>query len=153
MLSAASALLSRLAPSEAVSRRDFATLFLMAALHIAALVIMVVTELDVSTKVTFLLVWALLNCFWLAALRRPAIAALLSLAFVIALILLSQFKYEKLWMTVNFVDVMIIDQDTVAFLLGVMPWLRWRLLLGALIAVPLVVFVWRLDPFRVRLRS
>jgi Sulfatase len=153
MLSAASALLGRLAPSEAVSRRDFATLFLMASLHIAALVIMAVTELDVSTKVSFLAFWALLNFFWLTLLRRPAIAALLSLAFVVALILLSQFKYDKLWMTVNFVDVMVIDQDTAAFLLGVMPWLRWRLLLGAAIAVPLLVFIWRLDPFRVRLRS
>jgi hypothetical protein len=153
MLSAASTLLSRLAPSEAVSRRDFATLFLMAALHIAALIIMAVTELDLATKVTFLLVWALLNSFWLAALRRPAIAALLSLAFVVALILLSQFKYEKLWMTVNFVDVMIIDQDTVAFLLGVLPQLRWQFLFGAAIGIPLIVLVWRLDPFRVRLRS
>src|SRR5664279_1649685 len=106
MLSAASAMLSRLAPSEALSRRDFATMFLMAALHIAALVIMAVTELDVSTKVSFLAFWALLNFFWLAILRRPAIAGLLSLSFVGALILLSQFKYEKLWMTVNFVDVM-----------------------------------------------
>jgi hypothetical protein len=153
MLSAASALLSRLAPSEAVSRRDFATLFLMAALHIAALVIMAVTEFDLATKVTFLLVWAMLNCFWLVALRRPAIAALLSLAFVIALILLSQFKYEKLWMTVNFVDLMIIDEDTVAFLLGVLPQLRWQLLLGTAIGIPLMVLVWRLDPFRVRLRA
>ena len=43
-------------------------------------------------------------------LRRPAIAALLSLAMVVALIMLSQFKYDKLMMTVNFVDLMVIDQ-------------------------------------------
>ena len=48
-------------------------------------------------------------------LRRPAIAALLSLAMIVALILLSQFKYDKLMMTVNFVDLMIIDQDTSRF--------------------------------------
>jgi hypothetical protein len=153
MLSAASALLSRLAPSEAISRRDFATLFIVAALHIAALVIMAATELDLATKVTFLLAWALLNYSWLAVLRRPAIAGLLSLTLIVALILLSQFKYDKLWMTANFVDVMVIDQDTVAFVLGIMPWLRWKILLGAVIAVPLLVLVWRMDPFRVRLRT
>jgi Sulfatase len=153
MLSAASTLLSRLAFPEATSRRDFATLFLLAALHIAAIVIMAATELDASTKITFLLFWTLLNCFWLTVLRRPATAALLSLGFVVALILLSQFKYDKLWMTANFVDVMVIDQDTVTFLLGVMPSLRWKFLLAAAIAVPLLVLVWRIDPFRVRLRS
>src|SRR5471030_3491524 len=102
MPSAASTLLSRLAFPEVKSRRDYATLFLIAALHIAALVIMAATELDLATKATFLLVWGLLNYFWLAVLRRPATAALLSLSFIVALILLSQFKYDKLWMTANF---------------------------------------------------
>jgi hypothetical protein len=153
MLSAASTLISRLVYPEARTRRDFATLFLVAAIHIAAIVIMATTELNVSTKITFLLTWALLNCFWLAVLRRPATAALLSLAFIVTLILLSQFKYDKLWMTANFVDVMVIDQDTTAFLLGVMPRLRWQILIGVLIAIPSLVLVWRMDPFRVRLRT
>jgi hypothetical protein len=153
MLSAASTLLSRLVFPEVKSRRDYATLFLVAALHIAALVIMAATELDVSTKITFLLVWALLNYFWLAVLRRPATAALLSLSFIVALILLSQFKYDKLWMTANFVDVMVIDQDTTAFVMAAMPRLRWQFLLGAMIGVPLLVLVWRMDPFRVRVRT
>jgi hypothetical protein len=153
MLSAASTLLNRLVFPQAATRRDYATLFLIAVLHIAAIVIMAVTELDLATKVTFLSVWALLNYFWIAILRRPALAAMLSLALVVALILLSQFKYDKLWMTVNFVDLMIIDQDTVAFLLRIMPRLRWQALLGAVISVPLLIFVWRLDPFRMRLRA
>jgi hypothetical protein len=153
MLSAASTFFSRLVLAQASSRRDFATLFVLAALNIAALVIMAMTELDVSTKITFLLAWALLNYFWLAALRRPAISALLSLAVIVALILLSQFKYDKLWMTANFVDMMVIDQDTAAFVLAVMPKLRWQFLIGAVIAVPLLVLLWRLDPFRVRLRT
>ena len=153
MLSAASTLLSRLVLTQANSRRDFVTLFVIAALNIAALVIMAMTELDVATKVTFLLTWGLLNFSWLVALRRPAIAALLSLAMIVALILLSQFKYDKLWMTANFVDMMVIDQDTTAFVLAAMPRLRWQILLGAAIGLPLLVLVWRMDPFRVRVRT
>ena len=121
MLSVASALLSRLAPTEAISRRDALALAVITVLHLAALVVMTATELDLATKVTFLLAWALLNFFWLALLRRPAIAGLLSLAMVVTLILLSQFKYDKLMMTVNFVDLMIIDPDTSAFLFTIMP--------------------------------
>src|SRR5664279_2327642 len=152
MLSAASALLSRLAPSEAVSRRDFATLFLMAAMHIAAIVIMAASEVDLIAKSAFLLSWAGLNFFWLATLRRPAIAAFLTLSTFGALILLSQFKYDKLMMTVNFVDLMIIDQDTSIFLLTIMPNLRWWVGLGAVVAAPLMGLVWYLDTFRVRRR-
>jgi hypothetical protein len=150
---AASTLLSRLVPPRTNSRRDLATLSLVAALHVAALVIMVRTEFDVSTKITFLLVWALLNYFWLTVLRRPATAAVLSLTMIVGLILLSQFKYDKLWMTANFVDVMVIDPDTVAFLWAIMPRLRWPVAIGAAIAVPLLALIWRIDPFRVRLRT
>ena len=153
MLSAASTLLSRLAFSETITRRDAATLVIVATLHLAALVIMTATELDVSTKIAFLLTWGLLNCLWLALLRRPAIAALLSLTIVVLLILFSLFKYDKLMMTINFVDLMIIDPDTVTFLFKVMPRLRWPLMLGALIAIPLLVLIWRIDPFRPRLRN
>jgi hypothetical protein len=153
MLSAASALFSRLALSEAMSRRDAATVAIVAILHLAALVIMAATEVDLLAKIAFLLAWAALNYFWLAGLRRPAIAALLSLAMIVALILLSQFKHDKLMMTANFVDLMIIDQDTSAFLLTIMPRLRWPIALGAAIAVPLLVLVWRLDSFRVRVRT
>ncbi len=153
MLSAASALLSRLSPAEAISRRDALALVIVAVLHLAALVVMTATELDLATKATFLLFWALLNFFWLGLLRRPAIAALLSLAMVVTLIVLSQFKYDKLMMTVNFVDLMIIDPDTSAFLFTIMPRLREPILFGTAIAVPLLVLLWRVDPFRVRLRT
>lgn len=153
MLSAASALLSRLSPAEAISRRDALALVIITVLHLAALAVMTATELDLATKATFLLFWALLNFFWLGLLRRPAIAALLSLAMVITLIVLSQFKYDKLMMTVNFVDLMIIDPDTSAFLFTIMPRLRWPILFGVAIAVPILVLLWRVDPFRVRLRT
>ncbi|HET9688714.1 MAG TPA: LTA synthase family protein, partial [Pseudolabrys sp.] len=152
-MSVASALLSRLAPTEAISRRDALALAIISSLHLAALAVMTATELDFATKATFLLVWASLNFFWLALLRRPTIAALLSLTMVVGLILLSQFKYDKLMMTVNFVDLMIIDPDTSAFLFTIMPSLRGPILVGALVAIPLLMVLWRIDPFRVRLRT
>jgi hypothetical protein len=153
MLSVASALLSRLAPAEAISRRDAFALAVITVVHLIALVVMAATELDLATKATFLLAWALLNFFWLALLRRPAIAGFLSLAMIIALILLSQFKYDKLMMTVNFVDLMIIDPDTSAFLFTVMPQLREPVLVGLAMATPVLMLLWRIDPFRVRIRT
>ena len=63
MLSVASALLSRLAPAEAISRRDALALVLIALSHLSALVVMTATELDLATKATFLVTWALLNFF------------------------------------------------------------------------------------------
>ena len=153
MLSAASALLSRLALAEGISRRDALALSAIAALHIVALVIMVATEVDLIAKVTFLLAWALLNFLCLVVLRRPIASALISLSFIVPLILLSQFKHEKLWMTVDFVDLMIIDRDTSSFLLAVIPGLRTQLALAGFIVAMLLAIAWRLDPFRMRMRA
>jgi hypothetical protein len=153
MLSVASALLSRFAPAESISRRDALALVIITLLHLSALVVMTATELDLATKATFLVTWALLNFFWLAVLRRPSISALLSLGMVVALILLSQFKYDKLMMTVNFVDLMIIDPDTSAFLFTIMPRLRGPVIVGVLVAIPLLAVLWRIDPFRIRVRT
>jgi hypothetical protein len=121
MSSSAPILLDRLTPTEATSRSDRTVLCLVAGLHLVALVIMAGTEADVPDKAAFLLVWAVLNFFWLALVRRPAVAAWMSLEFVVVLTLLSRFKYDKLWMTVDFVDLMIIDRDTSAFLLAAFP--------------------------------
>src|SRR6185437_9812035 len=152
MLSAASALLSRFTPADGISRREAIALCIIATLHAAALIIMTATEVDLVAKIAFLFAWALLNFFWLAVLRRPIASALLSLAFIICLILLSRFKHDKLWMTVDFVDLMIIDRDTSAFLLTAMPSLRMPVTLAAAILAALLTIGWRLDPFRARLR-
>ena len=66
------------------------------------------------------------------------------------LVLLSQLKYHVLMMTANFVDLMIVDTDTVSFLFTIFPALRWIVALALVALVPLAVFAWRLDPFRVR---
>src|SRR6187397_2153936 len=106
-------------PARIMSHRDLVALCLAAVLHTAALIVMAATEADRVASVAFLLSWALLNFFWLALVHRPVVAALLSLELIVALMLLSRFKFDKLWMTVDFVDVMIFDQDTSAFLLTV----------------------------------
>src|SRR6476469_4622024 len=150
MLSVTYSLFSRLLLSEGNPRRDTAAFYTVAILHVAALAIMATSEVDLVAKAAYLLVWGLLNFLWLALLRRPVAPALISLAFIVALILVSQFKHDKLWMTVDFVDLMIIDQDTSAFLLTMIPSLRLSIGLVAIIAVALSAVTWWLDPFRVR---
>ena len=82
---------------------------------------MVTTEISLVGVAVFVLVWVMLNCLWLALLRRPTVAALISLGILIVLTLLSRFKFDKLWMTIDFVDVMIVDRDTTTFLLEIFP--------------------------------
>lgn len=152
MLSASN-LLNSIVPTEASHHRDTVKLCLVAVLHVAALIIMASTEVDLIAKAAFLLVWAALNFFWLLLVRRPLVAAFISLEFIVVLILLSQFKHDKLWMTVDFVDLMIIDRDTTAFLLIAIPSLRVPIVLAALATTALLVVTWRLDPFRMRART
>jgi Sulfatase len=153
MLSVAYSLISRLVPSEGIPRRDTSAFCTVVILHVAALLIMAASEVDLVAKVAYLLVWGLLNFLWLTLFRRPVAAALISLAFIVALILLSQFKHDKLWMTVDFVDLMIIDQDTLAFLLAAIPSLRLPIAVAAMGTVALTAVAWWLDPFRVRVRT
>jgi len=148
-----SALPSCLTPIDAIRRRDTGAFCLVAILNVAALALMAATEVDLIAKAAFLLAWAFLNFFWLALFRRPIAAALVSLQIVVALVLLSQFKHDKLWMTVDFVDLMIIDQDTSAFLLKAIPSLRVPTTLAAVATASLVIVAWRLDPFRIRVRT
>src|SRR5262249_8711789 len=52
---------------------------LIAALHLAALGLLLWSEVGLVPKLLFCLTWGLLNFFWLAVLRRPAASAALSL--------------------------------------------------------------------------
>lgn len=136
-----------------IMSRELVALCLAAVLHIAALIVMAATETDWVATAAFLLSWGLLNFVWLALVRLPVVAALLSLELIVALTLLSRFKFDKLWMTVDFVDVMIIDRDTSAFLLAAFPGLRGWLALTAALTAVLLIAAWRFDPNRVRVRS
>jgi hypothetical protein len=125
-------------------------LLAVAAPHLAALAVMLQTETDFSSRIGFLLSWGILNFFWIALLRRPALSGALSLTLVVVLILLSQLKHDIVQMTANFVDLMVIDRDTAAFLFTIFPNLRWSVISAALVIVPLMYALWWLDPFRIR---
>ena len=145
-------------PAAVQSRKTPATLRLAAGvavlviLQLAAIANLVWTEYDTVSRTAYVLAWGLLNFFWLGVLRRPAPAAALSLVMVVALCLLSQFKHNYLFMTVSFVDLMMVDPDTVSYLLATYPDLGRQLAIAAAVVVPFIVLVWWLDPFRVRLR-
>ena len=86
-------------------RGRMAGLCLALLLHAGAAVLMFTTEVSLVGMAVFLLVWIMLNCLWLALQRRPTVAALISLEILVVLTLLSRFKFDKLWMTIDFVDV------------------------------------------------
>src|SRR5580704_1961114 len=142
-------------PSTAVASRGLVAigiwrLLAVAAPHLAALAVMFETETDLGSRTGFLLSWGILNFFWIALLRRPALSGALSLTLVVVLILLSRLKHDIVQMTANFVDLMVIDRDTAAFLFTIFPGLRWSVISAALVTIPLMYTLWWLDPFRIR---
>src|SRR4249919_3715299 len=116
--------------------------------HLAALIIMVRTETDFGSRIGFLLSWGILNFFFVTLLRRPALSGALSLTLVVVLV--SKFKHDVEQMTANFIDLMVIDRDTVAFLFTIFPNLRWSVIAAGLVTIPLMYALWWLDPFRIR---
>jgi hypothetical protein len=142
----------RLAVTDFVTRHGIIPIAIVGLLHLTAIALMGWYETSPLSKLAYILTWGLVNFFWLAVLRRPAIAAALSLLFFLLLITLSEFKYQVLWMTLNFVDVMIIDADTTSFLFTIFPWLG--ITVGAIAAflIPLLALIYWVDPLRLRLR-
>ena len=122
----------------------------LAALHLAALAILIATEGALIPVAAFLLFWGLLNLLLLVFVARPMVAAALSLSFIAVLILLSQLKHEILLTTVNFVDLMVIDSDTFSFLMQIFPRLGIKVFVAAALVLTALVLLWRFDPFRVR---
>ena len=132
------------------NRRRLGAVALLAALHLAAAGLLIWSEDDLAARMAFVLTWGLLNFFWLVLLRRPMTAAALSLALIVILIALSQFKHAVLMMTATFVDVMIIDLATFSFLMAIIPGLAWKVGLAVVLAIPVLLVVWQSDPFRIR---
>src|SRR5947207_2006824 len=118
--------------------------------HLAALVIMLRTESDLGSRTGFLLAWGILNFLFILLLRRPALSGALSLTLVVVLVLLSRLKHDIVQMTANFLDLILIDRDTAAFLFTIFPNLRWSVVLAAIVILPLMYALWWLDPFRIR---
>ncbi len=125
-------------------------LLAVAAPHVGAVALMLESEPDLDARIVFILAWGILNFFWIALLRRPALSGALSLTMIVILVLLSRLKHDVVQMTVNFVDLMVIDRDTFAFLFTIFPNLRWSAIGAAAIIAPLMYGLWRLDPFRIR---
>ena len=94
---------------------------LAAALHLWAIVRIFQTEFGAFGLTVCLLTWICLSCLFLLVVRRAALAAALSLGLVEFLILVSQFKFKITWMTATFLDVMLVDSDSLSFLMSVMP--------------------------------
>jgi len=150
MCAALQSLSKRLGAAKLLARHGFWRPALVVIPHLIALAIMIATESTVTAMTAFVLAWGILNFFWLLLIRRPAVAATLSLVMMTVLVLLSQLKYHVLMMTANFVDLMIVDTDTVTFLFTIYPALRWIVALSVIAVVPIVMLAWRSDPFRVR---
>src|ERR1700726_3959799 len=150
---AVSSLVQRLSAAHGVGWRDALRIALIASLHLASLAIMTFTEADIVARLAFLLAWGVLNFFWLGLTRRPAVAAALSLTMIVILVLVSRLKFDIIWMTANFLDVMIIDNDTISFLLSIMPDLTRNIIVSVVVVPPLVALLWRFDTFRIRLRT
>lgn len=147
------AFLSRHWPATPLGERRLAAWTVLAILHLAAFVLLAWSELDWVSRTAFVLTWGLVNFVWLLILRRPMAAAALTLVLAAILILLSRFKHDALLMTVNFLDIILIDADTFSFLLTIFPSLGWRIAAVAAVVLPLTVLLWWFDPFRVRLRA
>src|SRR5262249_56184993 len=108
-------------PLRPADRRYAGRFALLAAIHLAAFGILLWSEDEPAARAAFVLTWGALNFFWLVLLRRPLTAAAASLALIVILIALSQFKHGTLMMTATFVDVMLIDVPTFSFFLKVNP--------------------------------
>src|SRR5262252_7875228 len=133
--------------------RRYAGRVALAAIHLAAFGILLWFEDEPAARAAFVLTWGVLNFFWLVLLRRPLTSAALSLVVIVILIALSQFKHSTLMMTATFVDVMIIDVATFWFFIKVNPGLVGKLALATVLATPVMVLLWRAEPFRVRRRT
>ncbi|HLH93992.1 MAG TPA: sulfatase-like hydrolase/transferase [Xanthobacteraceae bacterium] len=150
---AVSALAQRLGAAYPAGRRDVLRVAVIAFLHVASLTIMALTEDDLVAELCFLLSWGVLNFFWLALTRRPAVSAALSLSIIVLLVLVSRLKFDIIWMTASFLDVMIIDHDTINFLLSIMPGLYRDVIISIALVLPLIVLLWRLDTLPLRRRT
>ncbi len=132
----------------AIDRRRAIAVAVLSGINLAAAGILIWSEEDPAARAAFVLTWGFFNLFWLTLLRRPVISGVLSLAMVVILILVSQFKHSVLMMTATFVDMMLVDLGTFSFLLKIFPGLAWKVGLVCLLVAPLLIVLWRLDPFR-----
>lgn len=141
--------LARFPAVVALGDRRRAALGLLVALHLAAAAIMVWSEADWLAQLSFVLAWGLFNFIGLLIVRRPVMTAAITLTLLVILVLLSQLKYQALFMTVSFVDVMIVDLNTIRFLFKIYPALVQTVALIAPVLLLLLALLWWIDTLRV----
>jgi phosphoglycerol transferase MdoB-like AlkP superfamily enzyme len=129
--------------------RFYAGVGMVAALHLAALGVLLSWEFGPFAITLSVLAWVFINCLFLLVLPRPGVSAALALALVVLLIVMSRFKFDILQLSLTFLDFLIVDRDTFSFLLSIFPRLRTQLIVALVFAVPVLWLVWRADPFRV----
>jgi hypothetical protein len=139
-------------PVTALGDRRRAGWGVLLTLHVVATGILLWSEGDPIAQLAFVLAWGLWNFIFLLMLRRPIVAAAVSLLLLIILVLLSQLKFQALFQTVSFVDVMIIDLNTVRFLFAIYPTLTHAVAVVAPVVAMLLIALWWLDTFRLRRR-
>ena len=113
---------------------------MVAALHLAALAVLLSWEYGLFAITLSLLAWVFVNCLFLLVLRRPGVVGGAGAGLMVLLIALSRFKFDILQLSLTFLDFLIIDRDTFSFLLSVFPQLRTQLIVAAMLAVPVL---WR----------
>src|SRR5215213_11372332 len=97
-----SSLARRFTPVDMLSREGLARTAPVAVFHLAAFAVMVWSEEGPIRMAAFLLVWGMINFFWLAFLRRPALSAALSFSVLAVSLKKTRFKFTILWMTASF---------------------------------------------------
>jgi len=125
---------------------------LVAALHLAALAVLLSWEYGPFAITLSVLAWLFVNCVFLLVLPRPGVSAALSLALVVLLIVMSRFKFDILQLSLTFLDFLIVDRDTFSFLLSIFPRLRTQLIVALVLAGPALWLIWRADPLRLARR-
>jgi hypothetical protein len=126
---------------------------MIAAVHGLAVYVLAAVEYGPFAITLALLAWAFLNFLCLALFKRPGIGAIMALLLIAALIVLSQFKYGITQLTLTFLDFLIIDRDTIAFMQSIFPQLWNGLLIAAIVALPILWVIWRADPYSLRRRT
>jgi hypothetical protein len=64
---------------------------------------------------------------------------------IVSIVVWSAFKHDVVWMTIDFLDLMLIDYGTVMFVLTIYPELRPLSAILLLVAITVVVLLWRYD--------
>ncbi len=133
-----------------IARYGIWRLLAISSFHIVALILLATTEVNLRGAILFALTWGLFNFAWLVLLRRPGLASGLALAMIVVLVLLSHLKHDVMLLTANFVDLMVIDTDSISFLYMIYPNLGWMTAFAILLGACVIALVNWLDPFRVR---